>query len=352
VDIHNSRRLYNNDGLARATYTEIIKNMSTKTSNRSTIENIIELWISNQISIFSSEADFSLTNQKYINKITNNMRADIKAIDTCPGGRDFSDVLTIYLKSYISGDMDTQRNCIRWISGEYQNISSAKKDLGVSFIIDDKTYYEFLKVICKFVVLSGYSGFIINFDELDSLYKSNSKPVRDKNYDMILRIFNDTLQGDIHNLFITFSGTPDFLENEYKGLLSYGALKRRLSANKYEGNDVYDYSQPVIKLRSLKNEEIFILLKKLANIHEIYYKYTSDIGDEDILTFMKEQYNNFENSKITVGNIIRDFFGLLNVLQENPQLSFGEVISSNKKVVNSKNELDDVFSRFVSVEHE
>jgi hypothetical protein len=102
----------------------------------------------------------------------------------------------------------------------------------------------------------------------------------------------------------------------------------------------------------LKNEEIFILLKKLANIHEIYYKYTSDIGDEDILTFMKEQYNNFENSKITVGNIIRDFFGLLNVLQENPQLSFGEVISSNKKVVNSKNELDDVFSRFVSVEHE
>lgn len=352
VDFSPYRRLYNNDGMGRAIYVEIIKNMTTKTSTNNTIENIIEMWISNQISIFSSEPDFDLTNEKYIDKIVSNIKKEIKDMDTCFGGTDFSDVLTMYLKSYISGDSEKQRNCIKWISGEYPNISSAKSDLGVSVIITDQNYYEFLKVICKFVVLAGYSGFIINFDEVVNLYKISLKTMRDKNYEMILRIFNDTIQGDIHNLFITFSGTPQFLEDEFKGLFSYGALKRRLSSNKYEGNELYDYSQPVIKLRSLTNEEIFILLKKLVSIHELYYKYNSNISDDDIIFFIKEQYNNLENNKITIGEIIRDFFGLLNVLQKNPQITIKQLINSDKvenKEDKKKSELDNVFDRFESM---
>lgn len=352
VDFSPYRRLYNNDGMGRATYVEIIKNMTTKTSTNNTIENIIEMWISNQISIFSSEPDFDLTNEKYIDKIVSNIKKEIKDMDTCFGGTDFSDVLTMYLKSYISGDSEKQRNCIKWISGEYPNISSAKSDLGVSVIITDQNYYEFLKVICKFVVLAGYSGFIINFDEVVNLYKISLKTMRDKNYEMILRIFNDTIQGDIHNLFITFSGTPQFLEDEFKGLFSYGALKRRLSSNKYEGNELYDYSQPVIKLRSLTNEEIFILLKKFVSIHELYYKYNSNISDDDIIFFIKEQYNNLENNKITIGEIIRDFFGLLNVLQKNPQITIKQLINSDKvenKEDKTKSELDNVFDRFESM---
>lgn len=352
VDFSPYRRLYNNDGMGRATYVEIIKNMITKTSSNNTIENIIEMWISNQISLFSSEQDFDLTNDKYIEKIISSIKKEIKDMDTCFGGTDFSDVLTLYLKSYISGDSEIQRNCIRWISGEYPNISSAKSDLGVSVIIDDQKYYEFLKVICKFVVLAGYSGFIINFDEVVNLYKISLKNIRDKNYEMILRIFNDTIQGDIRNLFITFSGTPQFLEDEFKGLFSYGALKRRLSSNQYEGNELYDYSQPVIKLRSLTNEEIFLLLKKLVNIHELYYKYNSSISSEDIIIFMKVQYNNLENNKITIGEIIRDFFGLLNVLQKNPQLTFNQLVKSDKGKIREdkeKSELDNIFDRFESL---
>lgn len=352
VDFSPYRRLYNNDGMGRATYVEIIKNMTTKTSTTNTIESIIEMWISNQISVFSSEPDFDLTNEKYIEKIVSNIKKDIKDVDTCFGGTDFSDVLTMYLKSYISGDSEKQRNCIKWISGEYPNISSAKSDLGVSVIITDQNYYEFLKVICKFVVLAGYSGFIINFDEVVNLYKISLKTMRDKNYEMILRIFNDTIQGDIHNLFITFGGTPQFLEDEFKGLFSYGALKRRLSSNKYEGNELYDYSQPVIKLRSLTNEEIFILLKKLVNIHELYYKYNSNISDDDIIFFIKEQYINLENNKITIGEIIRDFFGLLNLLQKNPQITIKQLINSDKveiKEDKTKSELDNIFDRFESM---
>lgn len=350
VDFSPYRRLYNNDGMGRATYVEIIKNMTSRTSNTNTIESIIEMWIGNQISLFSSEPDFDLTNEEYINKIVLNIKKEIKDMDTCFGGTDFSDVLTIYLKAYIDGNVEGQRDCIKWISGEYPNVTLAKRDLGVSVIINDQNYYEFLKVICRFVVLAGYSGFIINFDEVVNLYKISIKTIRDKNYEMILRIFNDTIQGDIHNLFITFSGTPQFLEDEFKGLFSYGALKRRLSSNKYEDNELYDYSQPVLKLRNLTNEEIFILLKKLVNIHELYYKYESNITNEEIVDYIKIQFNNLENNKITVGEIVRDFFGLLNVLQKNPQLNMAQLINSNKKgEESSKSELDSVFDRFESI---
>lgn len=350
VDFSPYRRLYNNDGMGRATYVEIIKNMTSRTSNTNTIESIIEMWIGNQISLFSSEPDFDLTNEEYINKIVLNIKKEIKDMDTCFGGTDFSDVLTIYLKAYIDGNVERQRDCIKWISGEYPNVTLAKRDLGVSVIINDQNYYEFLKVICRFVVLAGYSGFIINFDEVVNLYKISIKTIRDKNYEMILRIFNDTIQGDIHNLFITFSGTPQFLEDEFKGLFSYGALKRRLSSNKYEDNELYDYSQPVLKLRNLTNEEIFILLKKLVNIHELYYKYESNITNEEIVDYIKIQFNNLENNKITVGEIVRDFFGLLNVLQKNPQLNMAQLIDSNKKgEESSKSELDSVFDRFESI---
>ena len=352
VDFSPYRRLYNNDGMGRATYVEIIKNMRTKTSNNNTIENIIEIWLDNQISVFSSEEDFNLTNEKYIDKIITNIKKEIKDMDTCFVGADFSDVLTIYLKSYISGDIEKQRNCIKWISGEYPNIATAKRDLGVSIIIHDQNYYEFLKVICRFVILAGYSGFIINFDEVVNLYKISLKTIRDKNYEMILRIFNDTIQGDIHNLFITFSGTPQFLEDEFKGLFSYGALKRRLSSNKYEDNELYDYSQPVIKLRSLTNEEIFILLEKLRNIHELYYKYNSSINNDDIIYFIKQQYNNLENNKITIGEIIRDFFGLLNILQKNPRVNIKQLINSDREEKtndNSETELNNIFKRFESM---
>ena len=350
VDFSPYRRLYNNDGMGRATYVEIIKNMTSRTSNTNTIESIIEMWIGNQISLFSSEPDFDLTNEEYINKIVLNIKKEIKDMDTCFGGTDFSDVLTIYLKAYIDGNVERQRDCIKWISGEYPNVTLAKRDLGVSVIINDQNYYEFLKVICRFVVLAGYSGFIINFDEVVNLYKISIKTIRDKNYEMILRIFNDTIQGNIHNLFITFSGTPQFLEDEFKGLFSYGALKRRLSSNKYEDNELYDYSQPVLKLRNLTNEEIFILLKKLVNIHELYYKYESNITNEEIVDYIKIQFNNLENNKITVGEIVRDFFGLLNVLQKNPQLNMAQLINSNKKgEESSKSELDSVFDRFESI---
>ena len=84
----------------------------------------------------------------------------------------------------------------------------------------------------------------------------------------------------------------------------------------------------------------------------MYYKYNSNISDDDIIFFIKEQYNNLENNKITIGEIIRDFFGLLNLLQKNPQITIKQLINSDKveiKEDKTKSELDNIFDRFESM---
>ena len=342
VDFSPFRRLYNNEGMARATYSEIVKNMVSKTSSENAIQEIIERWLTARIE--ETKAEKGQIDTKYLEQ---RIRDEIKEIDNCFGGADFADVLIFYFRALLLGDEAKQRAAIRWISGEYSRISDAHKDgLEVSTLISDANYYEFLKVLCKFVTLAGYSGLIINFDEVVNLYKISMKPVRDKNYEMILRIINDTVQGDVHNLYITFSGTPDLLEDEFRGMYSYGALKRRLSYNEYDKEGKQDFSQPVIKLRNLTNEEVFTLLVRLKQIHELYYKYNSSLSNEEIINFQKYNYENAAKLSLTTGDIVKNFFGLLNVLHKNPELKTKILAEWTEQVDSKKETTEDVLSRF------
>ena len=346
VDFSPYRRLYHNSGNALSTYTEIIKNMTTKTNKIAAIESIIETWITKQIDKFRDEDNFSLKDEKTVKKIEKSIKKEIKIIDTCFGGADFSNILIKYFHSYVNDDADMTRNCIRWINGEYANITNAKKDLEVSSIITDQNYYEFLKVISKFVVLAGYSGFVINFDEVVNLFKISQKPIRDKNYEMILKIFNDTIQGSISNLFILFSCTPEIVEDEYRGFFSYEALKGRLESNKYENSEFSDYSQPIINLKFLTNEDIVILLNRIIKIHELYYKYNCKLNNDDIILFIKTNYRNLDVRRVPVRNVIRRFIGLLNILEKNKDLDKNELL--NKEIKEQKDEKDENIDEFIS----
>ena len=172
-------------------------------------------------------------------------------LDKLSGGYDFARILTIYYKGFIDGDLDIQRKALRWISGEYGTRTEAKNDLGVREIIDDSNYYNYIKVMAQFVRQIGYAGLVINFDEAINLYKITHPQAREKNYETILNMFNDCLQGNVEGLYITFAGTPEFLEDERRGLYSYGALRRRLELNRYETDEFRDLTQPVIKLSPL-----------------------------------------------------------------------------------------------------
>ncbi len=344
VDFSPFRRLYHRDGMAKALYTEIMKNLTTLTSTKNTIELIIESWIQKILESVAEieNIDIDLQNPDVIQLVEIYINKEIKKMDNLFGTSDFAQVLFEYFKAYISFDEDKQRDVVKWICAEYPNKTEAKRCIGVSNIIDDSNYYEFLKVICNFVVLAGFNGLVISFDEAVNLYKITQRNIRDKNYEMMLRIFNDTIQGDIQHLFITFGGTPQFLEDNYKGLYSYGALKRRLESNKYENQDFADYSQPVIKLRPLSNEEKFVLLKKILKIYEADYMYQSSITDDEIIAFLENNYLGIQNENVTIGKIIKDFVGAINILRENPSMEKSDIFESVKTTVNKQ----DILSRF------
>lgn len=90
----------------------------------------------------------------------------------------------------------------------------------------------------------------------------------------------------MEGLYITIGGTPEFLEDERRGVFSYEALKSRLQTNRFETNEHRDMSQPVIRLTPLRIEETFVLLQKVKDVHAAHYEYSTSITEDDIKRFI------------------------------------------------------------------
>lgn len=318
------RRLYGSDGKALATYTELVKSLSISTQpDGNALGSIIEKWISEvQYSLIEEERyqNIELDNPSFVKDMENRINDTVSKMDTLTGGYDFAHILTLYFRGFVEDDEYLQRSALKWLRGEYGTKTEARKDLGVRTIIDDTNYYDYLKVLAKFVKQIGYSGLVINFDEAINLYKITHPQTRDKNYETILKIYNDTLQGNLEGMYITYSGTPEFLSDERRGMFSYGALKRRLQSNKFETTEFRDLSQPVIQLTPLNQNDIFVLLNKLKEIHGAHYNYDSLIDNSDIASFLEQEYSRpGAEENLTVGDLIRNFLGALNIILQNPE---------------------------------
>lgn len=352
ADFTPERRLYGGDRKSIATYTELMKNLSISSKpGGKALKNILEKWINevqNRVVEEKSYTAIDFDNPSFLEDVENEIVAVVSKMDELTGGYDFARVLSLYFKGFIDDNSEIQRCALRWLRGEYTTKTEARRDLGVRTIIDDNNYYDYLKVMAKFVKQIGYSGLVINFDEAINLYKINHSQARDKNYETILKIYNDTLQGQVEGLYVTFGGTPEFLEDERRGMFSYGALKRRLKSNKYETKEFRDLSQPVIKLTPLNQNDIFLLLSKLKDIHAIHYGYTPEISKEEIESFLKKEYDRPGASEnLTVGDIIRNFIGALNILYQNPDMDRKEIFEPNNE---SETQSPPVFSRFSTME--
>jgi len=324
ADFTPENRLYSNDNKAVALYSAIIDNVAIQTRpDGGALPTLLEKWIEQVILKTAEENNIPLNvirSEKYINLIQNEIMKTIRNI-TDVGGFDFGTVVMKYYEGYIKDDEQLRRNAIKWLKGEYRTKTEARQDLGVREIINDLNYYDMLKNFCKLFVSIGYSGFMINLDEAVNLYKISTSVVREKNYEKVLTIYNDCLQGKITNLFFNIAGTKEFMENERRGLYSYQALKSRLETNKYETAELRDFAQPVIHLMPLNNNEVFVLLKKLKLIFDFNYKTESSISDEEIQFFMEEMYNKPGASEfLTPREVIRDFLNILNILRQNPSI--------------------------------
>jgi len=221
-------------------------------------------------------------------------------------------------------------NVLRWFRGEYATRREAKADLGINYIVSDDTWYDFLKILAVFLVSAEYKGLLVLVDELVNIFKIPNSITRQNNYEKMLTIYNDVLQGKARHIGFLMGGTPQCIEDRYKGIYSYEALRSRLAEGHFATDDLKDLSAPIIRLQMLTQEEMYVLVEKLRDIHAQLYNYTPSLKHEDLLYFLTVEYNRVgADTHITPREIIRDFIELTGILHQNPHKSVAEILGSN-----------------------
>ena len=172
---------------------------------------------------------------------------------------------------------------------------------------------------------------MIMIDELVNIYKIPNSITRQYNYEKLLTMYNDTLQGKAKYLGILMGATPQALEDKRRGIYSYEALRSRLAEGRFSKPGARDLLAPVIRLEPLTAEEMLVLSEKLAEMHAGLYGYPRTLGTDDLVNFIKIEYGRIgADQNITPREVIRDFIELLDLLYQHPGMSASELLSSDE----------------------
>lgn len=330
-DLSPERRLQGSKGQGLATYRELIQNLSTKTRPEGgALTLILDRWINSVQTQVVSEGIAS-DDPKFEAAVDQKIYGVISSLNELVHGFDFAKLLNMYYHAYMSGDDETKAKVVKWFRGEYSHKTEAKKDLGVDIIISDSNWYEYLKLFATFFRQAGYAGLMIMIDELVNIYKIPNAISRQYNYEKILTMYNDTLQGKAKYLGIIMCGTPQAVEDRRRGVYSYEALRSRLASGKFAQESARDMYAPVIKLEPLTAEEMLVLTEKLADMHVNLYGYERTITDNDLAQFIKIEYARVgADTNITPREIIRDFIELLDIVWQNPDKKITDLLNSDQ----------------------
>ncbi len=331
-DLSPERRLHGGDGKGLATYRELIQNLSTKTRPEGGALNLIlDRWINSVQSKVASEQGLQPDDPAFEDAVDKEIYKVISSLSELVHGFDFAHLLNMYYHAYVTDDQETKAKVTKWFRGEYNRKTDAKKELGVNIIISDDDWYEYLKLFASFFRQAGYQGMMIMIDELVNIYKIPNSISRQYNYEKILTMYNDTLQGKAKYLGIIMCGTPQAIEDKRRGVYSYEALRSRLSSGKFSREGARDMFAPVIHLEPLTAEEMMVLTEKLANMHAGLYGYQRTISEDDLATFIKIEYGRIgASSNITPREVIRDFIELLDILWQNPDTDVETLLKSDQ----------------------
>lgn len=330
-DLSPERRLQGSKGQGLATYRELIQNLSTKTRPEGgALTLILDRWINSVQTQVVSEGIAS-DDPKFEAAVDQKIYGVISSLTELVHGFDFAKLLNMYYHAYMSGDDETKAKVVKWFRGEYSHKTEAKKDLGVDIIISDSNWYEYLKLFATFFRQAGYAGLMIMIDELVNIYKIPNAISRQYNYEKILTMYNDTLQGKAKYLGIIMCGTPQAVEDRRRGVYSYEALRSRLASGKFAQEGARDMYAPVIRLEPLTAEEMLVLTEKLADMHVNLYGYERTITDNDLAQFIKIEYARVgADTNITPREIIRDFIELLDIVWQNPDKKITDLLNSDQ----------------------
>ena len=330
ADLSPERRLQGTKGQGLATYKELISNMSTKTRpDGGALTLILDRWISGIQAETAAETDPDAAPEDFAKAVERKISEVINSLNEMVHGFDFARLLTIYYRACVSGDDESKAKVAKWFRGEYSTKTEAKSELGVNIIITDDDWYEYIKLFAMFLKKAGYSGMLILIDELVNIYKVPNSITRQYNYEKILTMYNDTLQGKAKYLGIIMGGTPQCIEDTRRGVYSYEALRSRLAEGRFGRGGVRDMLAPVIHLTALTSEEMLVLSEKLADIHAELFGYERRITEDDLVVFIKTEFGRIgADSHITPREVIRDLIELLDIILQNPELDISGFISS------------------------
>ena len=313
ADLSPERRLQGGQGQGLATYRELIRNISTKTRPEGGALNLIlDRWVAS-----CADVDESVVN------------AQLAPLEEMVHGFDFVRMLRRYRTAASEGDEEAMSRVTKWIRGEYRTKSEARAELGSSTIISDDDWYDYVKLIARFLVCSGYKGMLVLIDELVNLYKIPNAITRQYNYEKILTMYNDTLQGKAQYLGMIMGGTPTSIEDRRRGVFSYEALRSRLAQGRFAREDLKDMLAPIIRLQPLTYEELLVLIEKLMQIHAGYFGWTPTLTENDLVDFLKIEFGRVgADTHLTPREVIRDFIELLDILCQNPDANVAELLQS------------------------
>ena len=353
ADLSPERRLQGTRGQGLATYRELIGNLSTKTRpDGGALTLILDRWISSVQSEAAQETGLPPGDLVLAQAVDRKIYAVTGQMSELVHGYEFGRLLSAYYHAYLDGDDATKAKVVRWFRGEYTLKKEAKDDLGVNIIITDDDWYDYLKLFASFFRLAGYQGLIIMIDELVNIYKIPNSITRQYNYEKMLTMYNDTLEGKARYLGILMGATPQALEDKRRGIYSYEALRSRLSEGKFSRPGARDLLAPVIRLEPLTAEEMLVLCEKLAEMHAGLYAYERMVTTDDLVVFIKMEYGRIgADQNITPREVIRDFIELLDLLCQNPSMKLAELLESDaftytKSEAVSDNVTDENYAEF------
>ncbi|MBR1146134.1 ATP-binding protein [Bradyrhizobium sp. AUGA SZCCT0431] len=310
ADLSPNRRIHASGGQARALYAEAVNNMATRNKPEGgALQSVIERLVTDAAKEAGEKGMpvESLIDQK------------LAPITQFVGGYDFATVLKAYWRGSEESNDALKEAAVRWMRGEYSTKTDARKDLGVRTIVDDDNVYDCLKSLACLVRVAGYSGLLVMFDEMANIYKLQNSQARKQNYEQLLDIVNDSLQGTTSGLGFIMCGTPEFLLDTRRGLFSYEALQSRLAENTFAKDGLVDLSGPVIRLQSLTPEDLLVLLGNIRMVFASGDPSKFLVPDEALTAFMEHCDSKIGEAYFrTPRSTVKAFVHMLSVLEQNP----------------------------------
>jgi len=340
ADLSPERKLSGSSNSGLATYRELMKNIAAKSSpDGGALPVILGKWFTTIGAELEADG-ISQTSEAYTREFGQRIMKNLRELESDVGGFDFASVLREYYIGWRDDDDMKQSACLKWLRGEYNTRTEARQATGIKSlsVINDDNWYDYLKLFTAFVRLVGYSGLCVYIDECVNLYKIPNRISRENNYEKILAMFNDTMQGRAPGLMIVFGGTPQFLEDGRRGLFSYEALRSRLADGRFGGGELRSLMQPVLRLRRLSDSELYALVIRLAALHGEYHKWQVNVTEENMREFlMGSLTREGADTMITPREIIRDFVTLLDLLYTNPDKTYEDIAGKVQRTTVSAN---------------